>query len=309
MPTRIAERGRVLVLAPGAPAALEGLVRSLLESDEVLDRLAPIGRPGVNSRIGAVVLGERRYALKRYAWPLVDAVRTLGHGTRARAEFEALAVLEGLVPIPVRPLAWGEKRSLGFASRSVLVTEVLEGAVDLKTWRLGFVHGERAASERAALLEALPALARLLRRLHDEGFHAGTALHKNVLWRPAAPPQEAFSFLDLPFASRFSGPLPERSRLADLACLDKDSRMVLSSSERLRFFLAYRGRLRLEPGDRAALQTIASLRARREHSTFFWGLERRVKRFVKRTVLGRFFTGRDPDAALPRRLLGRIDSA
>ena len=233
--------------------------------------------------------------MKRYTWPFIDAVRTLGHGTRARSEFEALESLEPLVPTPVRPIAWGEKRSLGFASRSVLVTELLDGAVDLKTWRLGFVNGQRSVSERDRLVAALPELARLVARLHDAGFHARTAFHKNILWRPDAEPAKAFAFLDLPFASLRAGPLAKKRRLVDLACLDKDASMILSKSQRVRLYLAYVGRDELLPEDRGTLKRVATLTARRAHATFFWSLERRMKRSFKRTALGKLLTGRDPD--------------
>lgn len=295
-PTRIDGRGLVIVLAPGAPPSLLESVRSVLETDELIEKLPPVAKPGVNARLALLEVDARRFVIKRYTWPFIDAVRTFGHGTRARNEYESLEVLEPLVPAPVRPMAWAEKRSLGFASRSVLVTELLADAVDLKTWRLGFVNGQRPTEERDRLVAQLPELAKLVRRLHDAGFHARTAFHKNVLWRPKAEAREAFSFLDLPFGSRRTPPLPDKLRLVDLACLDKDASMILSRSQRLRLFLVYSEKAALDPADRSALKRVAALTARRAHTTFFWGLERRMKRSFKRTALGKLLTGRDPDA-------------
>lgn len=296
---RGADRGVRIGLAPCAPPALEVIVRSLLATDEPLEGLEPLGTPGQNTRLAKLVVetgeGPRRYAVKRYAWPILAAVRTFGHATRARSEFQALEALEPLVPSPIRAAAWGEKRALGFALRSVLVTELLEDAIDLKAWRLAFARGERPRAERERLVAALPELARLMRRLHDAGFFAANAFQKNVLWRPHAPASEAFSLVDLPFARRSRRPLAARRRLYDLACLDKDASMVLSSSERLRFFLAYEGRPSLEPGDRARLRRVSRERARREHATFFSRIERSVKKTLKRTSVGKLLVGRDPE--------------
>jgi hypothetical protein len=296
--SRPPREGVRLGLAASAPPELEELVRSLLASDEVLDRLEPLGTPGLHTRLAKFVVetgsGPRRYAVKRYAWPFLAALRTWGHGTRARSEFSALEALEPLVPVPVRAAAWGERRALGFALRSVLVTELLEDAIDLKAWRLSFARGDRSRGERERLVQSLPELARLLRRIHDAGFFAANAFQKNVLWRPDAPAAESFSLVDLPFARCTGRPLSRRRRVYDLACLDKDASMVLSSSERLRFFLAYEGRP-LEAGDRGVLARVASERVRRAHATFFSRIERSVKKSLKRTSLGKLLTGRDPE--------------
>lgn|SRR5579883_1178941 len=294
------ERGMSTGLASYAPTELDAIVRRVLASDDLLEGLEPLGTPGLHTRVVKLELatpeGPRRYALKRYEWSFLVAIRTLGHGTRARSEFETLLALAPLVPAPVRAAAWGERRSLGLARRSVLVTELLEDAIDLKAWRLAFGRGERSAEERTRLAAALPELARLLRRLHDSGFFAANAFQKNVLWRPDADAHEAFAFVDLPFARLGRGPLGERRRVYDLACLDKDAESVVSASTRLRFYLAYAGRPSLESGDKRVLARVARERVRRAHATFFSRIERAVKKRFKRTALGKLITGRDPES-------------
>jgi hypothetical protein len=292
--------GRRVYLAPGAPPELGAVVEAVLESDSALSAHDPIGLPGVQTLLVLIELPQvvgppRRYALKRYAAPLVFAFRSLLRTSRARREHESLTVLTGFSPAAVRPAAWAERRILGVCFRSVLVTELLEDAIDLKTWRLAWNRGERPAGEREKLAAGLPELARLVRRLHDAGFFAANAFHKNILWRPLEPAARAFSFVDLPFARKSRWPLGWRRRLYDLACLDKDSPMALRASERLRFYLAYLGRDALEPADKARLRKLARLRAQREHATFLSATSRGVKKWFKRTSLGHFLTGRDPE--------------
>jgi hypothetical protein len=294
-----ASRGHHVVVAPDAPASLERIVHSLLASDEPFRDLEPLASPGLNSRVAKLALetaaGTRSFAVKLYAWSPLTSLRTFARATRARTEFETLEVLASFAPAPVRAAAWGERRALGFASRSVLVTEFLPDAVSLKSWRLAFARGERPAEERERLVAALPELVRFMRCLHDSGFFARNAFQKNVLWRPSAPAAEAFSLVDLPFARLGRGPLSLRRRIYDLACLDKDASMVLSSSERLRLYLAYVGRGESESGDRSVLRRIARERSRRAHATFFSGIERGLKKHLKRTRVGKLLTGRDPE--------------
>jgi hypothetical protein len=276
--------------------SLRTILAKFLEHEDALAKLPPLGTPGLRSRVGVLEHAGARYAVKRYDYPLVYAARTLGIRSRARREFEALAAIAPLVPVPVRPVAWGELRTCGLAFRSLVVTELLPGAIDLKAWRLAFEKGQRPEGERAKLVAALPELARLVRRLHENGVFGATLFEKNVLWRPAAEAREAFSFIDLPFARKRSKPLDRAHAAYDLACLDKGARPVLRRTERLALYLAYQGRERLQEEDRDLLERVERDRIRREHGTWLRWRLRLLKKRVKRTAAGKLLTGRDPDA-------------
>ncbi|MBI3725508.1 hypothetical protein HY251_16380 [bacterium] len=256
--------------------------------------LEPLGEPGLRSRVAKVSLDGRAYAVKRYEYPTLYAARTLLRRSRARREFEALALLAPLVPAPVRPAAWGERRTLGLAFRSLVATEFLEDAQDLKSLRIDFHHGRKTGEERERLVRALPELARVVRRLHEAGFFAATLFEKNVLWRRDAPPAQAFSLIDLPFAEKRAAPLDPARAAYDLACLDKGARFVLRASERLSLYLAYKGSA-LDESDRSFLARVARERARREHATFFSSFLQKAKKRAKRTAAGKLATGRDPE--------------
>lgn len=283
-------------VAPGSPASLAPFLTRVLAEDGVLEALEPLGTPGLRSRVARVELDGKRYAVKRYDYPLLYAARTVGRRSRARREYEALAAIAPLVRVPVRPAGWGELRKVGLAFRSLVATELLEGAVDLKAWRIAFEKGTRPAGERERLVAALPELLRMVRRLHDAGVFAATLFEKNVLWRPAAAAGEAFSLIDLPFARKGAAPLLWARVAYDLACLDKGARGVLTRTERLRLFLVHRGHDALDAEDRALLARIDRDRTRREHGTWLRWRLRLLKKRVKRTAAGRLVTGRDPEA-------------
>jgi hypothetical protein len=275
-----------------APAALDALVRELMEVSAAWARLEPMGRQGHRTRIGRVRLDGRAFVVKMYELPLAHAARTFLRRSRARREFQALSQLVALLPRPVRPAAWAEQRTAGLAFRSIVATEEMEGAVDLKTLREDIQKGRRSASERERLVRSLPALAAIVRRMHDAGFFAGSLYGKNVLWVATREGEDAFSVIDLPFARQRSRPLPTRDRAYDLACLDKGALGFLARAERLRFLLAYRGRKHTTREDRAFVAMIDHLRRRRSRQTPFTKLVSSARIRAEKTAVGKMLVSR-----------------
>lgn len=60
------------------------------------------------------------------------------------------------------------------------------------------------------------------------------------------------------------GPFLRYRVIKDLACLDKVASKVLTRSQRLRFFLQYRGRERLSSGDKRRVRQIVKFFEGRE---------------------------------------------
>ena len=62
--------------------------------------------------------------------------------------------------------------------------------------------------------------------------------------------------IDCPMGRVLWGPLLRRGIVKDLACLDKVAKQTLSKTDRLRFYLAYSGKERLDYYDRVRLGKI-----------------------------------------------------
>ena len=89
-------------------------------------------------------------------------------------------------------------------------------------------------------------LARHTRVMHEHRF-----AHNDLKWRNLLVNDRAELFLiDCPTGAVWWGPLLRYRIVKDLACLDKVASKVLSRSQRLRFYLQYRGRDRLNVRDK-----------------------------------------------------------
>lgn len=90
------------------------------------------------------------------------------------------------------------------------------------------------------------------RTLHDHHF-----THNDLKWRNLLVNDNAeLFFIDCPTGSFWWGPLLRYRIVKDLACLDKVAKYHLSRTQRLRFYLQYRGRRRLSEGDKRRVRQI-----------------------------------------------------
>src|SRR5690606_22696241 len=95
-------------------------------------------------------------------------------------------------------------------------------------------------------------LARATRVLHDHHF-----AHNDLKWRNLLVNSQGELFLiDCPTGSFWWGPFLRYRIVKDLACLDKVAKYHLSRTQRLRFYLLYRGRQRLSTGDKRRIRQI-----------------------------------------------------
>ncbi len=212
--------------------------------------------PDERSVVAEVRAGEHRLFVKRYAYRGAWRLRTWLVTPRVRREFENL---EGLARFGLKvptPVAWGVERRGGLLAESVLVTEAIPGAIDLRDLS---VHPERCpfpppdARERRTLIEDF---ARALRRAHDAGWFVHTLFFKNLLLT-RGPGGCALWVIDVPFAHIWRNRLmPGRARVRDFATLAKGALKLLSRSERRRFAVAY-GR-----ADKAFLRAVDAYRRR-----------------------------------------------
>ena len=103
-------------------------------------------------------------------------------------------------------------------------------------------------------------LARATRILHDHHF-----THNDLKWRNLLVNDQAELFLiDCPTGAFWWGPLLSYRMIKDLACLDKVAKYRLSRTQRLRFYLQYRGHARLSAADKRKVRSIVKFFEGRE---------------------------------------------
>ncbi|QMV64112.1 lipopolysaccharide kinase (Kdo/WaaP) family protein [Ectopseudomonas oleovorans] len=183
-----------------------------------------------------------RYYVKRY-WGAGKGLRRYLGRPRVKAEWQNLKLFAKW-GIPTAPIvAHGLERKTGAFVRGALVTRELENTLDLaevanrQDVRLTDQEWVQVISQQ---------LAKSTRTMHDHHF-----THNDLKWRNLLVNEKAeLFFIDCPTGSFWWGPLLRYRIVKDLACLDKVAKRVLSRTQRLRFYLQYRGRNRLSSGDK-----------------------------------------------------------
>ena len=194
------------------------------------------------SEVIRVELQGIRYYVKRY-WGAGKGLRRYLGRPRVKAEWQNLKLFAKW-GIPTAPIvAYGLERNSGAFVRGALVTRELENTLDLA--EIAKRQDERLA-KREWVLRVSQQLAYGTRAMHDHHF-----THNDLKWRNLLVNENAeLFFIDCPTGSFWWGPLLRYRIVKDLACLDKVAKYHLSRTQRLRFYLQYRGRRRLSEGDK-----------------------------------------------------------
>ncbi len=192
----------------------------LPESDEMWE-ISFGGRAGVlgvklRDRISCVKLfyDERIRTKLRIAAGFSKGRRAYQHGVR---------LAEAGIGCP-RMLGWAEQRPTG---PTMIVTELADNTERLDAW----------AAEHNPPPEAIAALARFIRRLHDKGIWHADLSPRNILIRTACSPCEflLLDYEDAHFATRVS----RRRRLENLHHLHERMVGYVPLRDRLRFLRVY----------------------------------------------------------------------
>ncbi|PAU60810.1 heptose kinase [Pseudomonas sp. PIC25] len=197
-----------------------------------------------------------RYYVKRY-WGAGKGLRRYLGRPRVKAEWQNLQCFRKW-GVPTAPIvAWGLERKLGAFVRGALITRELGGTEDLAL--LAKRRDPRLAEPR--WVDGISRqLARATRTLHDHHF-----AHNDLKWRNLLVNEEGELFLiDCPTGAFWRGPLLHHRVIKDLACLDKVAKYQLSRTQRLRFYLQYRGRERLSVCDKRRIARILAFFEGRE---------------------------------------------
>jgi len=261
-------------------AGLDGVARVLACRG---DHLAAWSRTSDAIRVDLPENGGAIY-VKRYHYPtLKRRWRGFFRGTffgmsRARSEFRNLRQMRQLGIHAVRPIAWGERRTLHLVRSCFLITEAVPDALSLAAFVQTFHHRPMVRSRVRARHEVLRSLAAEVRRMHEAGFVHQDLFWRNVLVRPLSGERFEFYVLDASLGRRIRVKAWRREKIVhDLAALSVLAPDFCTKSDQLRFIREYLGATTLGEEDRAWLTDV------QKH----WALYRRTER--QRLERGRVF--------------------
>lgn len=203
------------------------------------------------SRTLRVTVGSRRFYVKRYHGLGKKPLRRRFSQPRIKAEWKNLRNFRKWGIPTAKLVAYGMERQRGSFLRGALVTEEIPDTTDL-------AHIARSGDPRLKDRRWVAALSRQLaditRRMHGQGF-----THNDLKWRNLLvndSPEPRLFLIDCPSGTFWWGPFLRYRIVKDLACLDKLAKHHISRTQRLRFYLDYAGRKRLDAADKKAIRRI-----------------------------------------------------
>ncbi|MGG5290495.1 lipopolysaccharide kinase InaA family protein [Pseudomonas shirazensis] len=188
------------------------------------------------------------YYVKRYTGAGKHLRRYLGR-PRIKAEWQNLKQFAKWGIPTAEVIGWGlERNGLAFG-RGAMITRELPRTEDLS--ELAKRNDPRLA-DRAWVDHVSRQLARHTRVMHDNHF-----AHNDLKWRNLlVDDQGTLFFIDCPTGDFWRGFMLRHRVIKDLACLDKVAKYHLSATQRLRFYLQYRGHQRLNASDKQRVREV-----------------------------------------------------
>ncbi|THF57664.1 lipopolysaccharide kinase InaA family protein [Pseudothauera rhizosphaerae] len=211
------------------------------------------GQRVTQDQISDVVLVRadgRNYFVKRYGTAGKYLRRFLGM-PRIAAEWRNLQRFAQWGIPTARVVAWGLERTLGLIfRRGAMVTEEIPGTVDLLRMARS---GDPRLRQRAFVARLSADVAQIVRTLHGHRF-----AHNDLHWRNLLYQEESgrIFLIDCPTGRFWHGPLLNYRVAKDLAALDNTARIYLSRTQRLRFYLDYAGKTRLDETGKKAIRHV-----------------------------------------------------
>ncbi|UVJ44437.1 heptose kinase [Pseudomonas sp. LS1212] len=196
------------------------------------------------------------YYVKRYTGAGKGLRRYLGR-PRVKSEWQNLKRFAKWGIPTAEVVAWGLERRGAAYARGAMITRELPCTEDLSALAL---RKDPLLANAAWVDRISRQLAHHTRAMHDHHF-----THNDLKWRNLlVDDQDTLYFIDCPNGAFWRGFLLRYRITKDLACLDKVAKYHLSATQRLRFYLQYRKRARLNASDKRRIRHIV---------TFFEGRE------------------------------------
>ncbi|MCO7553486.1 lipopolysaccharide kinase InaA family protein [Metapseudomonas otitidis] len=197
-----------------------------------------------------------RYYVKRY-WEAGKGLRRYLGRPRVKAEWQNLKLFAKW-GIPTAPIvAHGLERRAGAFVRGALVTREIVNTCNMAEM---VERDDSRLKDSQWVAHISRQLAASTRTLHDHHF-----THNDLKWRNLLVNDKAeLFFIDCPTGGFWWGPLLRYRIIKDLACLDKVAKYHLTRTQRLRFFLQYRGRSQLSVADKRRVRQVLAFFEGRE---------------------------------------------
>jgi tRNA A-37 threonylcarbamoyl transferase component Bud32 len=226
------------------------------------DRLAAWSR--TTDTIQVFLHGGASVFIKRYHYPrwknrLKGTFRGTFFGySRVRAEFRALQTMRQLGIQGVRPVAYGERRSLHYVHNCFLISEAVPGATSLANYAMQHASDNHSPRSFRRHRKVLTVLAHQVRHMHERRFVHGDLFWRNVLIRALGEEGCEFYFLDAGLGRRIWRKNRScRSIVDDLAELMAIAPLFCSRTDLARFAKTYLNQERLNPTSAAWMARVA----------------------------------------------------
>ncbi len=231
---------------PGAdPAAAERFA----DLDAVFALEGEIVAKDSTTRTVRVEVNGRRYYVKRYHGLGKKPLRRWFGTPRVQLEWENLQRFADWGIPTARLVACGLERQGGRFVRGALITEEIPATTDLG--KLARSHDPKLKSQ--SWWQGVSAqVADIARRLHGRRFVHGDLKWRNLLVDAA----DKVFLIDCPSGGFWWPPFLEYRIVKDLACLDKVAKRQLSRTRRLRFYLDYAQKMKLDDADKRRIRRI-----------------------------------------------------
>jgi tRNA A-37 threonylcarbamoyl transferase component Bud32 len=211
------------------------------------------GRQITHDQISDVILvpaDGKNYYVKRYNLAGKYLRRFLGR-PRVVAEWRNLLLFARWGIPTAQVVAYGLERFVGLVfRRGALVTEEIQGTVDLARM---VRNRDPRLRQRAFVRALITQVAAIARALHDHRF-----AHNDLHWRNLLLQEQSgrVYLIDCPGGRFWFGPLLSYRVAKDLAALDRTARTCLTRTQRLRFYLEYSQKTRLDEADKRAIRYV-----------------------------------------------------
>lgn len=219
------------------------------------------GEKITNDRVSDLIyltIGDTGYYVKRYTSAGKGIRRWLGR-PRLRGEWENLQLFQKWNLSAARLAAFGMEQRGPFFKRGAAITIELLETRDLAD--LAKQNDSRLKNPQW-IATVSKQLAHTTRVMHDHRFAHGDLKWRNILVNQSDIPQ--IYLIDCPDGKFWIPPFLQYRKNKDIACLDKYGKQILSSTQRLRFYLDYLGQKKLTPADKRNLRHILRFFAGRE---------------------------------------------
>lgn len=226
--------------------------------------------------------GAAPVVVKHYKRPgPIGRVKALFRRSYAQRSIEAAERLERAGTAIARPLALLVP-GRGGGGESFLVLEAVTDALEMDRYVLRAFADVRDRPTRAKKLAFVDRVADEIRGFHERGIFQADLKTCNILVRERAAPALAptseggrplglgfdLVHVDLDDFVFFEGPVPEAERRYNLAQLNSSTARLIARSDRVRFYLRYRGIERLRPEDRPAIAAVQAISRKRKRAYF-----------------------------------------